>query len=290
VSWFVNYLAHPVRSSPLNLIVARVIISLYALWKIGTYPFGGLADFPEFLFMADTHAVQNQFFAFPQPPVEWVRWEQGIICLCLVLFGLGWRTGLTSVLAAFLLSHLSGLNYLIATEKTFLPIIYFLILYGLFRHELEGRPGVEAGARKYRMSCLTWFLVGLSLLYFFTGFAKFKGGGWSFDWAAGSNLRAILWHNAMYHIHETPPVMAWLLPHGLVCTIIGWSTMALELGFAVAVLMRRSITPFVLGLAGMHAGIVLTMQVNYLGDFGVLYLTLIPWDDVVARWRRGTPA
>lgn len=283
MTFFVNYMAFPCRRTTFNLTVARMLICAYGIWKVGSYPFGGLADYPMFVFTAEPLAAQNFFFAMPVSWLSLVVWEQAAICACLFLLGIGWRIGLMSFLAAFLLSHLSGLNYLIVNEKTFLPIIYFLILYGLFRGEQQTNASGMGDRAGCRLSCLRWFLLTLSLIYFFTGYAKLLGGGMSFDWASAANIRGIIQHNAIYHIHQLPRVADWVLSHDILCAMMGWSAMLLELGFVVAVLCRGSITPFILGLFAMHLGILLTMQLNYLTDMGILFLVFVPWDDIRTR-------
>lgn len=289
MSLFINYWANPERPTVFNLRVARILIGALGVWKTATYPFTAIATFPEFALTADSRfAGQNFFFAVCRPSAVGLRWEQAAAVAALALFAIGWRTGLTGALAALLLAHLTGLNFLLVNERTFLPIIYFLILYALFRHEAP-RPHQPQIAR-CRLSCMAYFLLVLSLIYFFTGWAKVKGGGGTFAWASASNIKAILQHNAITHIHETPAAMTWLLNRHALCAAVGAGTLMLELGFVWAVLLRRAVTPFFLGLAGMHAGILLTMQVNYLSDFGAIYLLFIPWDELRDRWiRRSAP-
>lgn len=286
MSLFINYVAHPERTSPFNLTMSRIIISIYGIWKVATYPFRGLSTYPAFAFTADAFTTPVHFLASIKLSAGLIAAEQAAVCILLVMFGLGWRTGLSAFLAAILLSHIAGLNYLLVNEKTFLPIIYFLIFFALFRDE-EKTPvrGEDASPGRYRMTSLALFLVVLSLIYFFTGWAKVKGGGLSLAWAEGANIKAILHHNSLYHIHTYPDVTSWLLSRSVWCSLLGISTLLLELGFVVAVLGRLPITPFVIGLAGMHAGIVLTMQVNYLSDMAALYLIFLPWDDWTSRWR-----
>jgi hypothetical protein len=298
MSLFVNYVAHPARSTPLNLAVARILVCLYAAWKVGTYPFGGLADFPAFLFLDNPLAQQNNFFAMPHAWLRFIPLEQALIVVCLLLVALGWRVGVTAFLGAFLLAHLSGLNFLIINEKTFLLTIYFLIFCGLFRKYDGLTPGdlkrLLAGTTApprstgtdFPMPALRAFLVTFSLIYFFTGVAKWQGGGLSLAWANAENIRIIVQSNALYHIHETPLVASWIMPHDAIFAGAGLLTLLLELGFVAAVLARWSITPFILGLACMHAGILATMHLNYLSDMAVFYAVFIPWDSLVARLAR----
>lgn len=305
MSLFINYWARPRRASPLNLMVARMLVGLYAAWKVGTYPFAELASFPPFLFLENELARQNTFFAPSPEYLSLIPWEQALLVVCLLLVAAGWRLGLTAGLSAALLAHLSGLNYLIINEKTFLPIVYFLIFCGLYRHQDSGTwdrwrrsrgqapESLKASllqhnagpppAALYPPSALRAFLLTFSLIYFFTGWAKWCGGGHGWAWAAAENVRLIVQKNALYHIHEMPPAASLVMPHDLAFAVMGNATLLLELGFVLAVLARLPITPFILGLAGMHAGILATMQLNYLTDMLPLYALFLPWDGLARR-------
>lgn len=293
----VNYVAQPRRSSPLNLAVARVIVCFYAAWKVATYPFSGLRDLPESLFLSNPLAPQNNFLALPGDLLRWLPWEQATIVVCLSLVAIGWRTGFSACVAALLLAHLSGLNYLIVNEKTFLLTVYFLVLYGIYRAEDPLRldslrtprrpPPSSSRTKDYPMSALRLFLIVFSLIYFFAGVAKWKGGGMSLAWADADNLRLILQHNALYHLHETPRAAAWLLRQDGLLAAAGLTTLLLEFGFFLAVLARAPIAPFVLGLCGMHLAIVATMHLNYFTDMAVFHALFLPWDDLAARCAPG---
>ena len=291
---FINYVATPTRNTPLNLAVSRVLISLYAAWKVGTYPFAALRDYPPFLLADCRWAPQNTFFAWPSAVVAWIPWEQGLTVLCLLLVAAGWRLGLTTFAAAFLLSHLAGLNFLISNEKTFLLTIYFLIGIGLYRqHDTLtlvrrwSHDSVRATNKETPMSALRFFQVVFGVIYFFTGWAKFIGGHYSLHWAAAENIRLVIHKNALYHIHQWPAAAAAILPHDLPFALAGGITLALELGFIVAILLRLPITPFILGLLGMHSGIFATMHLNYLADMAVFYAAFLPWDAWLTKPAQG---
>lgn len=295
-----NYQRVRTRPGALNLAVARVLVCLYAAWKVATYPFPALAHFPPFLFLANPLAPQNHAFALPPALLGWVPAEQTAIVICLLLVALGWQTGLAAALGALLLAHLSGLNYLLVNERTFLLTVYFLILYALWRHDdpfrldallaarratpFAGSPAPSpavAGApprREHPHHALRLFQVAFALIYFFTGIAKLRGGGFSLAWASADNLRLILQHNALYHLHELPRAAAWMLDQNLLLAAAAGTTLALELGFLPALLLRAPITPFVVGLAGMHLAILATMHLNYFTDMVVFFAVFLPWD------------
>lgn len=300
---FINYFARATRASSLNLAVARVIICLYGAWKVATYPFVDLAGWPAFIFQA--HRLAR--FTPGGMQAWWIIGEQILIVACLLLVAIGWRRAWAIPIGACLLAHLAVLNYPIVNEKTFLPIVYFLIFYGLFRQtdsftwdryresSQRGAAELQASLQNPRpaagveLNSLKWFLVTLGLIYFFTGWCKIRIG--QLDqfaaWAVPENMRLILEHNALYHIHHVPPLMEWLRTHPWALWPMGLGTLVLELGFVVAILARRRITLFMFALAAMHLGILLTMGLNYLSDMAILYLAFVPWDSVVARLSRG---
>lgn len=296
---FVNYVARPTRSSPVNLAVARVIVCVYAGWKVSTYPFSGLRDFPGSLFLTNPLAQQNRFFAQPPGVLAWIPWEQAAIVVCLAMVAIGWRTGFAAAIGALLLAHLSGLNYLIINEKTFLLTVYFLIFYGIYRAEDPLRldaprnasppapPNPTNPPAAHRMSALRLFLIAFAAIYFFAGFSKWKSGVMGLAWADADNLRLILQHNALYHLHETPRAAAWILESDFLLASGGLATLFLELGFLVAVLARAPIAPFVLGLCGLHLAIAATMHLNYFTDMAVFHALFVPWDALAARCAAG---
>lgn len=300
---FINYFAQSARATSLNLAAARVIICLYGAWKVATYPFADLAGWPAFIFQS--HRIAR--FMTGGIQTGWIVSEQIIIVACLLLVAVGWRRAWAIPVGVCLLAHLSMLNYAVINEKTFLPIVYFLIFYGLFRQtdsftwdryresSQRGAAELQASLQNPRpaagveLNSLKWFLVTLGLIYFFTGWCKIRIG--QLDqfaiWAAPENMRLILEHNALYHIHHVPPLMEWLRTHHWALWPMGLGTLVLELGFLIAILTGRRITLFMFALAAMHLGILLTMGLNYLSDMAILYLAFVSWDSLAARLSRG---
>jgi hypothetical protein len=289
VRLFVNYVADARRATPTNLAVARVLVGLYAAWKVASYPFTGLQAFPEALVFANPLAPQNTFFAGIDTARAWVPAAQVAIVACLVLTAIGRATRLAGAVAALLLAAHSGLNYLIVNERTYLLTIYFLIFHGLYAGEDTRRgdarkPGAPPAAPS-RLMPLRLLQIVVAAVYFFAGVAKLVGGGLDLDWARADNVRLILQHNATSHLHEMPAAAAAILPHDALLAAIGLATLALELAFLPALLLRAPIGAFAVGLLGMHAGIVATMHLNYLTDMTVFFATFVAWDDVAARLR-----
>ena len=76
---FVNYWHTPYRGSSLNLAVARVLVCVFAAWKVLAYPFAGIAAYPPFLI-----GGAQELGAWLPHFASWVGWEQGVAVVCLV--------------------------------------------------------------------------------------------------------------------------------------------------------------------------------------------------------------
>lgn len=292
MDWFVNYWREPCRTSSVNLAVARVFVCLLAAWKVAAYPFSGVSTFPAYLLEVGAPGVWG---LWPQYG-RWIGWEQAIGVVCLIACACGVARRLTALTAAAIISHLTAVVWPVTAEKTWLPTVYFLILYAVFCHE-EGHvswpaakvipttgPDGSATAPEGEIrpnQCLKWFLVTIALIYFFAGVHKFRGGEWTTSWASPLNISRMLEERAFCRGNELPAAASWLQQSPALLGAIGASTIVLELGLLVAVLTDRLLTPCFLGLAAMHLGIWATMRVNYFTDFGAMYLVFLPWDTVL---------
>ena len=302
MSMFINYFRSARRATCLNLAVARIIICFYCIWKVSTFPFGELVGFPGAFFEGNSHAILGMWrFAHPSILIA----EQVVAVVCLIFVMVGFRTGLCSFVAALLITHLAGLSFAVTADKTFLLPAYFLIFYGIYRTQdlltvdhfrsMGSAPQGQLNqmlqsaqpAPAATLSALKWLLLCLAAIYFFTGFGKFKIAGWYFDWATAENIRLSLLHNAINRGISLPPLGGMLLEHPWILPVMGAGTLLLELGFLVVVLCGGPITPFILGLAGMHFSILLTMQVNYLTDMLFIYAAFLAWDSLAGRLQRG---
>ncbi len=296
---FVNYFRLPNRSTCLNLAVARIIICLYLIWKLSTFPFGAMAEFPPQLLVSNNHAFLAALrFGHPALLIA----EQSLAVVCLFFCAIGLWTGITSFLAGLLITHLAGLSFAFNADKTFLLPAYFLIFYGIYRDQdlltldrfrslrkksqeklkiLLGAPSNSAP-----LSTLKWLLLSMAAIYFFTGYAKIKITGWNFDWGSADSIRSCLLHDTIERGVVLSPFGRWLLDQSAVLGSIGATTLFLELSFLAVVLCRLPITFSVLGLLGMHVGILLSMRTNYLTDMGFVFTTFVAWDSLAVRLQR----
>lgn len=85
-----------------------------------------------------------------------------------------------------------------------------------------------------------------------------------------------------YADHTYRPVAEFLFTDPLLLTASTWGTLALELGLLVAALAGLSITPFVLGLVGLHVVIALTVG-PFFFDYIVFLSLFAAYDSALSR-------
>lgn len=294
---FVNYFASPRPQSAFNISFARVLIGLYSIWKLLSYDIDDLQNWPIILF--DRH--QNGLLLFSEGYLQYLLLEQWVLVIALGLFVLGWRLGLTAFLSALLLAHLTALHYVPSNAATtFLPAVYSLILFGLFRENetrslykltrvmsrIKGALGglSEPGREQsVDMSSLKWIQLLFALTYFFTGFSKLANAGP--QWASAENFALILNAEAIMNLNELPAASQFLISSSGLSSILAWATLVLECGFVIALLLRAPLTPFFIGLAGMHVAIAATMGILFFDQF-VFFALFVSWDSLYSQRRR----
>jgi hypothetical protein len=269
---FINYVWNPSRPTPFNLVFVRIVLSVYAIWKLLSYGWFGLGDVPLFL-------LQSGPIPLVIPP-EYLWLEAGVACVLLGLFGAGYRIRITAITSATLVGHLTSIHYTVTNQaSTFLPSIYFLVLFAVYSEyadfSLHESQSIEP--ERYKLQPLRFGLLILALTYFFTGIAKVQSG--VVAWASGSNIgRSILFESTV-HSGSVTFFAEWLLANPTVLHIIGWSTVILEVGFLIVVLFRLPMWPFILGLISLHIGIALSMQIVFF-DQPILFALFLPWDRI----------
>jgi predicted DCC family thiol-disulfide oxidoreductase YuxK len=145
---------------------------------------------------------------------------------------------------------------------------------------------INFSAKVQPIPTLKWLLLSMAAICFFTGYAKIKITGWNFDWGSADSIRSCLLHDTIQRGVVLSPFGRWLLDQSAVLGWIGATTLFLELSFLVLVLCRLPITLSVLGLLGMHVGILLSMRTNYLTDMGFVFTTFVAWDSLAVRLQR----
>jgi predicted DCC family thiol-disulfide oxidoreductase YuxK len=105
------------------------------------------------------------------------------------------------------------------------------------------------------------------------------GPGWA--WATARSLgQYVLWAQLYFGIDPEPARLFVQYPRVVQMAAIG--TLVLEAGFLPWILAKRDVTPFVLGLLGMHVGITVLMG-PFFFDQIVFLLLFADWSRLLAR-------
>jgi hypothetical protein len=277
----INYFAKCTRPSPLNFIVVRLLAGVYSIWKLLSYDFYRLELWPDYFFESHSHNV----FLFAPNNLAWIEIEVGIMIILMALFMLGYRLGLVCFFAALILTHLTALHYVVTNSaSTFLPTIYLLMLWGLFRHEDpyqfgQLKPDLKS-SKEYDFSALKWLILIVGATYFFTGYVKFTNAFWA--WMGWQNLALLIHREAPMHLETLPPLGQWLLHCPAILRLASVGTLILEVGFLVAILVKRvPLWPFVISIFVFHTVIALSMNIFFFDQYIILAL-FFPWDHWLA--------
>ncbi|MFC6835071.1 DCC1-like thiol-disulfide oxidoreductase family protein [Halomarina ordinaria] len=288
---FVNYVADRTRDTPVNLAMARVVLAGYLVWRTFWFDWHARMEVPYVAF---------EEYAFVLPPNATVLVvEQWLLIATLLAVLVGYRLRWTATLAAVLVGHLATVRFTLDAHGSVTALflgVYFLVFFALFAEQDElSADGVRrTGDRElgslvdrlkrssrgtYRADALTYSLLAVAILYFGSGFDKLAAGG--LGWAEASNLSRILSVRSV--IYDQPiPLGVELVNYPLAVEAMAVSTLVLELGLLVAVLARRSVTLFFLGLLAMKVGILLTMGI-FFGDVFLLFALFLAWDRLYER-------
>lgn len=292
---FVNYVRDSVRDSAFNIAAARVILGLYLLWKVLSRDWTAISSWPVYPLFDEYYAL-----LVPPPVFEYLWLEQWIAAAALVSFIVGYRTVLSGFVAALLTAHLGVVLTMVNTTfvaKSFYKPATFILFYLVYRE--QDALSVDAIRRtanrslddlndhlrsdrlpKRQLTALAVMLVVLSFSYFVGGLDKMNRGP-VFEWITAQNMqRFVLYENVEHHqsnvfasLIRNVDWLAWLL---------GIGTIVLEVGFFLAVIAGVAIWPFVLGLAGLHTGIALSINPFFFDQY-LLYALFLPWDRWYAR-------
>jgi hypothetical protein len=124
-------------------------------------------------------------------------------------------------------------------------------------------------------------LVVIAFAYFFSGLAKVISSGPAWVWS--DNLENILFAATLTDRPPTDAVAAFVADRAVLARSVAAMTLAVELGF-LAVLPRPALRPwFAAAATGLHAGIWLTLGLDYWSWVVTVLLVLIDWPAVGAR-------
>ena len=285
----INYVAQPDRLTPLNLMVGRVLLAVYAVWKLLSYDFHVLVDWPWFLFQQHANGAMAHRIL-----LDWIEIEVGLTLLCLIAFAFGAYVAVSALLAAAMILHMGALHYVVTNSgATWLPVALTLIVWAIYRETdrltLDGwrqsgqslkdfwRQTLDSRRQGHAHTILAWTLVFIAVGYFFTGYSKIVNVGWS--WTYASNLARLVRWEQLLHMGEVTWAGQVMINYPWVSGVAGVLTVVLELALVVLVVCRLPITLVVLGLLGMHTGIALAMGVFFFDQY-ILFLLFAPWDRI----------
>lgn len=224
-----------------------------------------------------------RFLGLEQPSLATVVWLWRIerVALFATCFGVLTNLSLSIVFAVQLVLE-TALNCLGKVTHGTIPLLYALLFFALspcgrrlsvdaaMRRALDrwrGRPArvqTVSGDASWPFELL---FVELAAFYFQAGFAKLSVGG--LGWADGYTLQ-------FYLLEKARPAGLWLAPHLRLCRALSASVLAFELGFPIAVFLRRLRPIFLAGGFLFHLGTTVFMDVAF-WPVWALYLLFVPW-------------
>jgi predicted DCC family thiol-disulfide oxidoreductase YuxK len=276
-----------------NLAVARVVLAGYLIWK--TLPY-------DWMLYTTSPFVGFETYQFAVPPwPELLVVEKWLLVGLLLLFAVGYRVRVTALAAALLVGHFAIVRFTLNTSGGSTALFFsawYLLFFALYAHAEDHDLSVDAvrrtgersidelrdflksdEPRTYAMHPLRWSLLAFALIYFGAGVAKLYRGGLA--WFGPGNLsRNLLYYNEIaYHPLAVGSV---LVDYPLVVTALAVGTVVFEVALLVVILLGLPIWPVVLGLFGMHAGVVLLMGMLFF-DVVPMFAMFVAWDRLYAR-------
>ncbi|WP_434531046.1 DCC1-like thiol-disulfide oxidoreductase family protein [Haloarcula sp. NS06] len=290
-----NYFKNSVRASPVNTAFARVLLSLYILWKIHSYDWLELTEWPSYLL---PHYLIT--------PPSWAVVSLGVATVALAAVIVGYRLRVSAFIAAVAVSHLgilrasSGLS---GSEQSMQIAAYILVFIALYSEsdyltidklrQTSEKPLADLNSHlkdhptddSFAHPVLKYALLLVTILYFGSGVGKVIKGPIQ-AWIQPESLARYI--VAWGLKDQTQPLMGLFLNNELLLWLSTIGTLVLELGFLIAVVVGVAIWPFLLGMAAMHVVIALSVGPFFIDQLVFLGL-FVPWDRLYSRWAHDEP-
>lgn len=276
------------RERPLlDLAIARVLLALFLLYLDA----GG--RFLRVAMVAPEHWAPIpllQVLGIEQPGIEQLAWLDRATCAALLAAGLGVLTNV-SLLVALVLQLLQEayLNSLGKVTHATLPMLYAMFFLAcspcgrvwsidhLARHWWRRWRGGAAPPEPVFSRHAGWPLdllfIEMAAFYFQAGFAKLRSSGVA--WADGFTLQFHL-------LDKGQPAGMWLAEHLWLCAALSMAVLALEIGFPLAIVLRRLRPFFLVGGFAFHIGTSVFLNITF-WPVWVLYLLFVPWSGILRR-------
>jgi hypothetical protein len=269
---FINYFSSSERESAFNLKAARLIIGVYAIWKLASLRWLELVRSP---------LQPYGFYSFFYPPSSLeplIIGEVAVAILCLGSLALSYRVKMSSFISAVIIAHLSGLLQpltIFSGSYTFLPIVFALIFLGMYEVE-----GLRDHSGNYQLKPLKWLILFLGIYYFSAGMGKIFSGD-VLQWITPQDFERTARFTG--YVMSSENYLAGILAQYDLLLYLGQIlTILLEVVFLLAILVGISVTPFFVALAGMHVAIFLFFGINFLENL-ILFSIFMPWDSIKRR-------
>lgn len=295
---FVNYVHSAERDSPINLAVARIVLGGWLIWKTIWYDWTPFVEAP----FAGV-AAPYYLWAVPGDPIllSILNW---FLIVVLVAFIIGYRIRLTAALGALVTAYLGTVRFTLnstgETEALFIGS-FFLLFFALYAEtdelsfdewrrvrstateDLRSKISRDAQAT-YRAPALKWNLLMIAVIYFGSGFDKvFPGPTTAF--ATAENLSRIIVVRS-YRYDQPFDLGLWMVDVPILIAVGAWGTLALELGFLLAVIAGVTVTPFILGFIGFTLANAVLLGIHFVDVYFILAL-FVAWDTIAARVGHG---
>lgn len=250
------------------------LAALFAV-RLAVGEYRGLAEQPAALFRPPSvwHALDQM------PSAEVLVAVQLLGAVLAVLAVLSWRPRLTFAGAWLCFVFLEGLvaSRVKISHNEILPILVAvpLLIAPAAVSWRDRRPEADRGW-PHRVA-----LVVVAGAYFFTGLGKVLTGGLS--WVTSDNLRWSLAAGVRSTKPPTDGLAQFVVDHDLLAHALAAATLAVELGFVLILFQARLRPWFAAAVIAFHAGIYLTLGLDYWSWVVTVVVVLLPWEDVTAR-------
>lgn len=289
----INYFAQDERPTPINSAAARILLSLFTLWTLVMYEWAVFPLWPS--------PIGDMLSVFRHPAifvhVEWIAAVCGLLVLSVLV---GYRVRLTAWGAAVLLTYLGSVRHVYQpshTSRILTTAALLFILIAVFAQEdkitvdqirrtreweLNSLTShLETATGQYRHRALKWGLVVIGFFYFQAGFTKLVFGK-PIEWVQPASLgRYILFR---LNGDGTRFLGEFMLEYPLLLTTGAVMTILIEVGFLLAVVLKRRVWPFFLGVVGMHISIMFSVGPIFVDQL-ILLGVFAPWDSILEKFQ-----
>lgn len=288
---FINYFKDCVRGSPLNLLVARIVLGSYGLWKMASV-LVELAHLNTNILSIYSYSVTSETlisFGITILPLTSV--------ISLILFTVGYRVKTTSLLAGIsiiLLSTLLGFSGLYRSIST---LSHLLLIYSLFAEDDKTsfkkfslrslkKQHLKNSGEKNSLRFLKWMLVYLAFTYFLTAVNRLVSSGIT-RWMEPSALARTIKVTFLLQGKQTPLIVDMLISEPLIMILGVIITFLAEIGFLLTVVRNKSIDHVVTVVLGLHIFFAAAMNLYTLNQVMLITL-LLPWDSILEKIHQPT--